>query len=386
MHPLLRPFLLPCALVIAMVLGAAVPARAEDQPAPAPAEGVDLPELRPEEIAFLKKKFPEWDTLSPERRAHIARNVIRLREMNDEERAKLKSRVDRLRRGRKGGHKSRGAGLFRLADAVGERVLARLPAEVRVEVGKLDVRPSMVRMTLFRKLKSKAASAEPTTFTESQLAAMPASVRVRVQKMVADVEAGGDEKRIAALKGRIQRMHLLKRLEALRKDAGTDSSGTQQAEAVLGAWQAAADQLVAEITANPGAFLASVQRAERDHVTPTDFQKTVWSLERLALGKWRRDPEALAAADRVVRRILIDELRADPRAVKALPGYEDPRGRRRALGKLLGGSEGAGRRGGWRGPGRREGGPPRTGPRKGPGRGGKRAAPRDDTERGGDGK
>jgi hypothetical protein len=240
-----------------------------------------------------------------------------------------------------------------MADEIGGRLLARLPEPVREALGRLDVRPSMVKMTLFRMLKAKAAALESADVSEEELAAWPEPLRARFLRMRA--AAAGNPKKMAAMRGLIQRMRLGKEMEKLQAGLGdgpsaSSGSSARYADALMAAWAAPADALVAEIGADPKRLLTSVERAERDHMSPVDYQKSIRALERMAETRWSRDAEALAAADLVVRRLLIDRLGADRAAVEALPGYEAGPERRKALGKLLSEDgepgEARGRRGG----------------------------------------
>ena len=374
MNTLLRPFLMACFVALAIGAAALPPAVAEDAPSPEKSkEKGTVEQLTAEELDFLRKKFPGWEKLDARRQAHIARNVIRLREMSDEERAKLKSRMDRLRKGRKGSsRKHRGAEMLRVADEVGGRVLAQLPDAVQAELTTLDARPSMIRMALFRKLKGKAAEGVGGTLDEAALAQVPENTRGRIEKMLREARASGDDKKIAGAEARVRRMLLWKKMEQMREQMVASAEGgklgtTAYADALMRAWAEPIAQVVQEIEREPKSFVSLVRRAERDHMTPRDYQKQIWALERLATSKWRKDGEMKVAADRIVRRLLVDELKVDKAAVDALPSYEQARERRKALGKLLMASTSDGKRSGW---GNRRGGKGRRGAMgNGPGKG-----------------
>ena len=59
-----------------------------------------LERLTPEERTYLEQQVPDWAQLSPQRREGIARNVIRIRELPEEQRRALLERIERLKRGR----------------------------------------------------------------------------------------------------------------------------------------------------------------------------------------------------------------------------------------------------------------------------------------------
>ena len=378
--PLRRSPLLALVALVACTVFVCPAARAgEDEDGPkhdGPKQASALSQLEPKELAFLREKFPEWDKVDARRKEHIARNVLRLREMSPEERATLKQRMARLhgrRKGRHGGGR-RGPSIFRMADAVGSHILEKLSPAVHVELAKLDVRPSMVKMTLFQLAKSKAAAGARVTFTEEELAAVPASMRKKIEAGLAAVEAAEPGKKRDAMQTRLRYLRLHLQMEAEQKrlaSAAPDGrvSPERLTEATLSVWSDAVEALVTEVDSKPELLAKAVQRMgrgrmARGQMSSQDFLRSVWALERLAVGKWKDDPEAQLAADRVVRRLLIDELGVDSERVAALPGYDAGAGRRRALGKLVAGVSSRGKsshgragshrsRGDWRGGERR---------------------------------
>jgi hypothetical protein len=100
-----RRFLAAAALWAATAVGA-VPARADDPPAPAPAPapspaaGSAVAKLTAEESAMLARRFPDWERKPAAEREKIATNVLRLRELTAEQRARF---FERLRRAQEAG-------------------------------------------------------------------------------------------------------------------------------------------------------------------------------------------------------------------------------------------------------------------------------------------
>src|SRR5437868_886149 len=91
-----RRFLAVAAVWAAAVAGAGS-ARADDPapPAQGPAAGSAVAKLTPEESAMLARRFPDWERKPAAEREKIATNVLRLRDLSAEQRARF---FERLRR------------------------------------------------------------------------------------------------------------------------------------------------------------------------------------------------------------------------------------------------------------------------------------------------
>jgi hypothetical protein len=89
---LLGRFLAVAAVWAAAVVGA-VPARADD---PAPASASAVGRLTPDEAAMLARRFPDWERKPAAERERVATNVVRLRLMSDEDRARFFERLRRV--------------------------------------------------------------------------------------------------------------------------------------------------------------------------------------------------------------------------------------------------------------------------------------------------
>ena len=348
------PLRIALAALLVLAFAASPPAYADDE------EPGAVSKLKAEEIAFLKKKWPEWDKLDASRKERIARGILRVRNLSPEEREKFKQRMERLHKGRKGprGGRSHGSSIFRVADAVGTRVIDKLPPAVQVDIAKLDVRPSMVKMALFKMLRGKAAAQAGYEFSAEELQALSEPKRALLERLIAQANDPQEGKGRDAARSKLAHMRLLGRMEALRKRLGAEAedgpvSTEKFADAIMQSWAPAIDGVVAEIGDSPKRFLESVERTSRGHMSRQDYEKSVWVLERYASGRWRRSPELLAATKLVVQRMLIDALGADKDKVAALPGYESGRERRQAIGKLMGGKGGKARARGDRRDGKR---------------------------------
>jgi hypothetical protein len=90
------PALLALLLGTAVLLAAAPRARADDA-APAAGPGA-VSRLTAEEAEFLRRRFPDWDQKDAAERDRLAANVLRLRSLSPEERARLLERVRRAER------------------------------------------------------------------------------------------------------------------------------------------------------------------------------------------------------------------------------------------------------------------------------------------------
>lgn len=343
-------------VLFAALLLAGPTALADDGGSRATEDGSAVSRLTPAERAYLEKKFPEWSQVDPRRQEHIARNVIRLREMSEEDRKKLKERIARIRgRARsKGGRGHSRSGGFRAINAIGSRLVDRLPPAAKAEVERVDGRPSGVKMTLFHLVRGKVAATEGHDFPAEELAALPEAMRQKINRALAQAKDETDPRRAAAARSKLSHMRAFQRIESIRKQLGADATDAQFADAVMATWAGEVDAVMAEIEADPKRFGEMLERKMRHASSPQDHARSVRWLEQVALRKWRRDPEARAAADKVVRRLLVDELGIKPEALADLPGYDRPRERIRAIDKLLGSVPGGarGNRGWSRGKGR----------------------------------
>ena len=85
----------PRAVLLALVLLACAPLRSE-----AEEPGAALGRLTPQERRVLEERVPDFDRMDPQRQERIAANVIRLRGLDGEARARLRDRLRALERRR----------------------------------------------------------------------------------------------------------------------------------------------------------------------------------------------------------------------------------------------------------------------------------------------
>ncbi len=180
--------LLPLFLLVVLV--AARPARADEPGA--------LDRLTPAEVQTLTERVPGWATLPAEQREHIAKNVIRLRSLGPEERARLETRMRELERhrerlGRLPGMEGlrnpaardamRQRGL--LVHALGLSLLAALPEEARSAIEKnlpADSRPDLEAVFFhhfWEACVKRHATADPSTIE------IPSDLPALVQRRLA---------------------------------------------------------------------------------------------------------------------------------------------------------------------------------------------------------
>jgi len=342
--------------------------------------------LKPEELAYLRKKMPGWDGLDARRKEHIAREVIRLRNLSPEQSKRLRERLERL--GRRG-TKSRGwsgssrGRMFRFSQVVGERIWSQLPESSRKEAGVRGIRPSLVKMVLFHKVLSRVAKSEGKQFTRKDLATVPKHWRKRAETYLAVLEdEGADARKKREARERLGGMRVYKLWEGLRRTLAEANEGREVDPAeVVGAaearWPEAFKAVLANVSKDPARFYKSIEQKSRRYGGKSPFSSgrgklgkselawSVLSLERLATQNWKDRPELQARTDAVIRDLLIEGLGEDPAAVAQIPPFKRPEARRkmmmRLLGKHLRGLGGRGDMRGWGEEGRRRsgrGGPP----------------------------
>jgi hypothetical protein len=341
----------------------ALPLRAEDRP---PRDGPSaVSQLTAEEVAILRRKVPDWDRMDPRRRERIAKTVLRLRNLSDEERETFLRRIQEVKdRGQQarphGGreHWQRRAGLMRALSSV---MWSDLPEDVRTRITEtLDGRARMGLGKAFyarfwaRVVEARAAEGLPEVVLPPDA---PEDLVQRMEQARVRAEAG-DRRALAMLVGR-----------ALDHETRELTSGLGP-EADAATYQEAGERLREE-------FSEAYQETLREVLTVLEQPERIASFIRRGPGPGHDVPLGPTAKARV--RELIQSIR------ETLPHLEQhPRMRAqlmRLMNELQRTVDGEGRPNG-RPEGRpgRNGRPrPGDGPRRGPGRG-----PRDDRRGGGD--
>lgn len=348
-----------CSAILATVLlgaGLASPSLADDEPVPAPAPDAAAEEpadpvsvLTPHEVALLEQKVPGWADMDPATRAHIARRVLRLRELNESGRESLRRRVARWRDRATDdnpddvepgpipagppphGQRLRfGAEMGVVAHLLGDRLESGLPAPLRDAMAERGLAGRTLQrhlleafMPLVREFEARRLlEADPDAADD----AVPSARREGLARLAGRVrEAMGREDEASRRDRHRLGFEAVGVLLAATRTPDREGWATLLWER----WQPVYEAALQKLAERPEALMARFSARE--------VLGQAMGLERLSRN-WLRDPEHAAArehAQALLRHLYVVGLGLDPAAVDALPATGDP-ARIGALRRLLG--------------------------------------------------
>lgn len=343
--------------------GLAPSARADGERAAPGAPADPLERLTGEERAFLAKRIPGWNDLDEARRRHIAQNVIRLRDLTPEDRARFRERVKRVTKAPRG--EASDGRLGRL-ERDGTRILATrgVGSLARAELG-LDAEAALLergvssvafdiafsRLFLLRVVGQVLAEREPPA-PDTLPAGTPPEARARYAEAHARWQAALDDEEKRQLGQRLGLRVVMAEAEWLRRSLSPTDMGSGDAYALaLGRrlrekWPRAFDESLAWVRSEPDRFLEMVERDEAQRAVEVlgrargalgrdETRLLVALLDRFATHHRDAAPERLARLDDALRAAWTDGLRLPAEAWDRLPPRSEPKEREEALAKAL---------------------------------------------------
>ena len=297
------------------------------------------------ERALLLKKLPNWGELDPARQEHIARRVLRLRDLSDEQRRALRTRSAEMRRRmRKSGRdpherhqRTRRGALPALLGRILSRTLdGHVQATLTDAQRAQGLTERSAKRALLRPLWTRvmayevAALRDELEADENPADAQGAKARIRIPRDVREAlaaEVAPTGRQAARLGG----FALEYRFKVARRDVAQSSTplpADQRMRAVTERlqerWQPVLDGVLKEFTAKPERWLGPMRMRE--------MAFHVRSLERLAQGGLAAEAREQALA--LQRHLLVKHLGVSAETIDAMP-LPGSQGRSAALRELL---------------------------------------------------
>lgn len=382
-HMRLLPTILS-ALLIAVLAGTATAGDPDDKAAKPKQSAVE--QLRPEELAALKRKLPNWDELDANRQQRIAKGVLRLRDMTPEQRKQFERRLEEIRRAKGEGRdpakefaKWRGAkeqerrewhSSMKLAKGVGMLIREQLGEATWKQIkSHLPVHQKHLEMAFHRLFSEALVTHIAETVTDVDPATLNKRYRgmfERKQKLLAKATDDAQKQRVlrhmAHLVARSQAASVLEGVtkpkldRAQLEDMDPQERRKLQHESYTTYMRAIG---AASVARWPAPFAAAVTEIKERAQDPEKFAGLLGKIARQTSDRgapWmkRGNPvmqllmieanvSGLPNADEIranlrkaARGILIGGYKATPEAVDAAFRIQDPRKRYEAIGKLLG--------------------------------------------------
>jgi hypothetical protein len=351
------------ALAVVLLAGPGAPAARAGDEAPAAGGAADaLARLTAEEQAFLAQRIPRWAELPEAKRQHIARNVIRLRELSPEARARFRERLravtdrrapddatplERLQR-----HGTR----MLAARGVGSLARAELGLDAEAGLAAQGVSPATFDLVFSRLFWERALQRElrdgAPPAPEAVAERLSGEARERYAEAFArwrDVPEGAARQQLArqlALRLALHRADALRHALAPADRATGDTLALALGRRLRDAWPEAFAETLALVRDEPARFAETASRDEsrraveslargRGRLARDDLRLLVWLADRFASHHLAERPEARARVDALVTDALVEALEVPREAVARLPGREDPEAREAALARVL---------------------------------------------------